>query len=480
MKILNVRLGFACNSSSSHSILMLNHPYAGSTDESNEFGWGFFTAGDRESKLNYLASLVRYDLGDMLEYNKNLILKKIFGSEYDDVNTESYIDHESVFGFPRKLNGIIHYEFIQEYKKVFFQDNVVVLGGNDNEDYEHPMREDGKLLGFPSSGIVRKDKKNNFWVFYNKNNGSKVRFSFDNTVVADKSYAPELVDLKITDYCPFSCEYCYQNSSLDGKHANLEDIKNIAKKLSEEEVFEVAVGGGEPTLHPQFEEVIDTFNQYGIKFNFTTRNYNFLNHTNIDRMLGKVGGIAFSINTEADIDKLVQIAKSSHSTNESLQLEYPSELLNIQYVMGSTSIEEFEKTLRKAMQEKLNITLLGYKEVGRGNSFISESYDNWLNVVKKIKQEFNGIYPLPNISIDTALAAQYKEEVKKNNISEKTYHTTEGNFSLYIDAVQMKMAPSSYTSEQVFDFNDNWIQEYQGMGVEAPSQKPKKMIKITK
>ena len=48
MKIHNVRLGHATNSSSSHSIIF--DPVSKATDDYDDFGWSFFTLASKEAK----------------------------------------------------------------------------------------------------------------------------------------------------------------------------------------------------------------------------------------------------------------------------------------------------------------------------------------------------------------------------------------------------------------------------------------------
>jgi hypothetical protein len=61
MKIHNVRAGFATNSSSSHSIVMLAPGHHVTTDEHSrfEYGWENFTLSDPASKTAYLAVQLR-------------------------------------------------------------------------------------------------------------------------------------------------------------------------------------------------------------------------------------------------------------------------------------------------------------------------------------------------------------------------------------------------------------------------------------
>ena len=62
MKIHNLRLGFACNSSSSHSLIFL----PGCTDnaEGQDFGWQCFTLASSEAKMGYLAQQLPAPAGE--------------------------------------------------------------------------------------------------------------------------------------------------------------------------------------------------------------------------------------------------------------------------------------------------------------------------------------------------------------------------------------------------------------------------------
>jgi hypothetical protein len=55
-----------------------------------------------------------------------------------------------------------------------------------------------------------------------------------------KPKTPELVDLKITDWCDRACKWCAQNSTPNGKHASLDTVCKIINDLATCKTFEVA------------------------------------------------------------------------------------------------------------------------------------------------------------------------------------------------------------------------------------------------
>lgn len=868
INFFNIRVGLACNSSSSHSILFLpNYNQKINTDEYSDFQWDFFTASDKESKNNYLYALIENAFRQLVPpSDKDAFYQKFFG-DLSSIDTDSSIDHQSVITLPSKLDGSINAEFIEDFQKFLLQDSVVIAGGNDNDEESHYLKgsEQSNLDILPlesnsSDWLARKDKKYDFWTLFNRKNGSKVRFSFNDLVNSPtKASSPELVDIKFTDFCPFGCNFCYQDSTLKGQHASMENIHNIVKKLKEAQVFEVAClaegtmvltktgyknienliigeeifssdgtlkkikniipsekecitlignkgfevtctpdhpficngkiveaqyllgksldqldkkivesskllnisqfiieksnhpnsrsgiinghlhkycsssiyvpneinlskelmffygivvaegykkgialnaneiniaqrvgqfysslseglsyriykkdnspngisvefsipsfyesiffkamncgsgshnknlsflyslndkelirealyglfvgdgcfrskkngkytdfslsfktvsktlamdlitlmkihfdincsfyegvspdrkiesrtiksstyfmvdvygksnidkifpflfenneeykkigtdlkktdikiksivpagmkkvfditleddsthifaishgvlthncGGGEPTLHPHFLEISQLFKDNGIVFNFTTRNYHLFKHPQSQSILDNSGAIAFSINSVDDLKK-VQVA-CMESNHPKADLNAYQSSINLQYVMGTTDLNDLKNILLESSRKNLNITLLGYKTVGRGDTFIPDNYDGWINVVREVKEILSKENSYLYVSIDTALAAQYKDELENMGVNLKTFHTTEGNFSLYIDAVNNTMSPSSYSGDyQKTSFDDSWLEKYEHIGMEAPTDKPKKVIKI--
>ncbi|CAL2103603.1 Radical SAM protein [Tenacibaculum sp. 190130A14a] len=69
-----------------------------------------------------------------------------------------------------------------------------------------------------------------------------------------------LTIIEVTDRCNLSCPTCYAGSSPSyGRHRTLEEIKEMLDTVvkNEKEPDVVQISGGEPTLHPQFFEILD-------------------------------------------------------------------------------------------------------------------------------------------------------------------------------------------------------------------------------
>lgn len=74
--------------------------------------------------------------------------------------------------------------------------------------------------------------------------------------------------IEVTDRCNLTCPTCYASSSpTHGRHRTLDEIKDLFETVvrSEGEPDVVQLSGGEPTIHPQFFEIMDMAKSYPIK-----------------------------------------------------------------------------------------------------------------------------------------------------------------------------------------------------------------------
>lgn len=445
LKIYNIRLGFATNSSSSHSVIYF--PDRGIDDNFHdwEFGWDFFTLASERAKTQYI-TIILHEALRKLGLKEDVIAREV--PNYDEyynsaINTGygAYIDHSSLLDLPTDFhnNQKLDKEFWQDFKEFMLKKGIIILGGNDNTNDVHPLYEEYKAvhcclgqLEYVSGYVARKDPIYDYWSLFNRDTGAKFRFSFPQQVsykvcLPERAFAPELIDFKITDFCPYGCSFCYQDSTKQGQHADIGYISNILKKLSELKVFEIAYGGGEPTLHPHFIEILEMTREVGIIPNFTTRNLSWMrDEKSRERILNVIGGFAFSVH---DVNEL----RNFHSVCS--EYNVPREKMHVHIVMGTVNRTEFRNLLAEAREYNIQVTLLGYKNVGRGTSVDPISYDWWLTELQNSSKQ---------VSIDTTLANQYHKQLQEMHIPTILYHCKDGVFSAYVDGVACQFGPSSY------------------------------------
>ncbi len=450
MKIFNVRLGLATNSSSNHGVVLFsrdNRPADTIHIEDGEwsFGWDNWTATSDEAKMAYFALQVRSNLSKLLPPQVvDIVADHLVGPVMGD------IDHGSVFRLPRSYGTqFLDMEFIEDLKSFFMRPNVGIIGGNDNqgEDEHHPLL--GQAIHFPLSRdssaetIVRRDPQFNFWTIFRPENGTKIRFSFNDLDVApQRASTPELVDLKITNLCNSNCPYCYQDSNPNGAHATIRWIEELIYNLHGMKVFEIALGGGDPTLYPYFRTVLSSCRYYDIVPNFSTRNLSWLHDPELrPEIIENCGSFAFSAQKPREIGELIRI------------IDYfgiPHSKVAIHLVMGTLDEWDFKNCLRMAGEGNLATVLLGWKRYGRAaGQEPPKPYREWL------RQSINEVEPdgPSTISFDTILVEEMRSQLE--DINPVLYSLGEGKFSCYIDAVSKKMAPSSYSDENIHQLPDS-------------------------
>lgn len=148
----------------------------------------------------------------------------------------------------------------------------------------------------------------NYRAFYI--NGKTLRLPVDPKRPMTELEYPEFYDVKITDKCFGGCPYCYQSSTEGRDHFTdvPEKIMTFFGGMSENErPFQVAIGGGEPTIHPEFKEICASFKELGIDPNYTT-NGTHLTDEILDVTEEFVNGVAVSthshLNWEEGVERL--------------------------------------------------------------------------------------------------------------------------------------------------------------------------------
>jgi organic radical activating enzyme len=172
------------------------------------------------------------------------------------------------------------------------------------------------------------------------------------------SPSPETVDISITDWCAFGCSYCYQDSTAKQAHAPKDLVDKVIHSF-DYKPYQVAIGGGEPTAHPDFPEILLNARQAGVVPNYTTAG-NVIRPEVIEATNEACGGVAMTYHSwkglhwfEEHYVKLRKLLKVQ---------------LNVHLIADkdvATNLEALT-ALQRAVG-RLNVVMLAYyPDVGRG------------------------------------------------------------------------------------------------------------------
>ena len=261
---------------------------------------------------------------------------------------------------------------------------------------------------------------------------------------------PELVDIKITDYCDIGCSFCYQDSTREGVHA---DKKSVYELFSYSwEIFEFAIGGGEPTTHPDFTEIIRRLSAGKQNFvNFTTRSTKWFDDIDIVRSVRRdVSGVAYSVNDAKEMEKFIVLHRKYFEYDVELYFHVIPELIGAEKFKQIIAVADELNKGEYHRNRKIHITALGFKETGRADGMEKDKMPGLVELVTSSTRT--------PIGVDTKIAKDYEEELRVAGVYSKLYTTREGEFSMYYDAVEQKAYKSSYELDRpvdVFRTDDN-------------------------
>ena len=263
--------------------------------------------------------------------------------------------------------------------------------------------------------------------------GTKIRETEEETFEAS---FPENIDIKITNKCLNNCNFCFESSSPEGKHGNL----NVDFIKSLHPYTELAIGGGNPLSHPNLYEFLKVLKENKIIANITIRQNDFLNNLELlknytDNKLLYGIGVSLIEPTDEFIKEIQQ---------------FPNAVIHT--IAGLLTKEQLIKLFNK----KLKVLILGYKTRGKGENYKHEfEKDIFLNI-EFLKQTILKLTPLFKVVSFDNLAIEQLELQKQINpkVWEEFYMGDDGKHTMYVDLVKQTFSKNSL-SEERFELMSN-------------------------
>lgn len=271
-------------------------------------------------------------------------------------------------------------------------------------------------------------------------NGKTIRIALDSNKPIKELAYPEFYDVKMEKSCHGGCSYCYVDSKSTDPH-----ITNILEKFtkffinmnSNQKPFQIAFGGGEPTEHPQFIDLMKLSHSMDIMPNYTTNGMWIRKSKDEQTKILNVtkdycGGVALS--THPHLKKYWESAVNKYIKEDIFT--------NFHIIIGNKqSIDNFIKLYKKYTGKIKYFVLLPLVETGRA---------------KNVKVDFEYLHKtLPDKLDDIAFGANFypflcKYKNAKNSKGKRKY-----NVSLYVPEIMsgylsletMKVYKSSFNLE---------------------------------
>lgn len=261
--------------------------------------------------------------------------------------------------------------------------------------------------------------------------GKTIRIALDpNKDISELTY-PEFFDVKVTSQCGGNCSYCYQNSlqSAENQKGIVQKFLQYFSKFDKNQMpFQIAFGGGEPTAHPEFLELLRACKSIGVTPNYTT-NGMWVGYNNSSEILETTkeicGGVAVS--THPHLDRFWHAAADRY-----LDADIHT---NLHVIIGDkTSIDRFAEIYNRYKGFIKYFVLLPLSAQGRS----TEVFKDWEYLSSKIDGS----------PADIAFGANFhpylSKDVGRFNVS--LYEPE--SMSAYLDLETMKVYKSSFSTEE--------------------------------
>lgn len=247
--------------------------------------------------------------------------------------------------------------------------------------------------------------------------GTKVKTTKDDKFIAD---FPDSMDLKITDYCDMNCPMCHEKSSVNGKHANLNEEFLSTLKMG----TELAIGGGNPLSHPDLIPFLTRMKEQGVICNLTVNESHLKKEQKlINKLISKKLIYGLGVSIKAYNDYVVSFAK-----------QYKNTVLHV--------INGIFTDFDKISNQDLKILILGYKMFGKGEEYYNNEIENNKQHTKEILSSLLDKFDC--VSFDNLALSQLDV---KTLISQDEYESmfmgNDGEATMYIDLVNRQFAKSS-------------------------------------
>lgn len=110
-------------------------------------------------------------------------------------------------------------------------------------------------------------------------------------------FGPISINLDLTSACNFSCPHCVDSRIINtGEYLRLDDLKRTIRVLHSHGLLSVILlGGGEPTLHRNFEEIVGYIKSRGLELGIVTNGSRLDKVAKVTEFLGEKDWIRISL-----------------------------------------------------------------------------------------------------------------------------------------------------------------------------------------
>lgn len=270
-------------------------------------------------------------------------------------------------------------------------------------------------------------------------NGSKIKMTINPSDDHFIYEFPESIDCKITNCCDAGCLFCHENSTINGKHADLKKVEGTINSL--QPYSEIALGGGNLLTHPDLIWFLEKLKSKNIISNITIN----------QRHLKPYKELIYKLVNDKLITGLgISLADSSDKEDFEF-IDTLGKNVVIHTIAGILEEKDYD-CLRNR-----KILILGYKDLRRGHDNLIKNQKIIEANIDKLKTQLLYLASICKIVSFDCLGIEQLNPKKLLNISDDKYDLSyqghdynmfdsDGNLTvgtMYMDLVNMQVSRSS-------------------------------------
>jgi len=202
-----------------------------------------------------------------------------------------------------------------------------------------------------------------------------------------------VIVLNITTACNYKCKHCLREHPTV-EHFDIKILERNFEQMKKLGVVEFSITGGEPWLHPEFPQLIDTIAKNGFKFNFVTngsaiKKYEFI----FDKYRSSLSEVTISIDGLQKTHDFIRQPGAFDSAIASIR-ELVGRGIPVRSItcLNKLNIKEFEGIVSRLIDEKVSrITVSGAIETPENKFLVLTEQEQKLarDEAERVQKKFN-------------------------------------------------------------------------------------------
>jgi radical SAM protein with 4Fe4S-binding SPASM domain len=268
-----------------------------------------------------------------------------------------------------------------------------------------------------SNLICRHYKESDYFIFFDQDNGTFIRYGRDDHDPFYNQSGPELLDISITNFCERGCEFCYRKSNKDGKFMTLDDYLLVMEQAKKVGVTQVALGGGNPNQHPEFRQILRATREHNLVPSYTTNGQGMSD--DIYSATKELCG-AMAVSWYEPYIEAMEVIRQAKNYNIKLNIHF---LLNDHTISKAIDLLENSHDILKNINA---VVFLNYKPIHSPKSLClsnQETIEYFLNLTSNLKT--------CKVGFDSCMIS-YLPIIKDNLVLETAEFCEAGRFSAFV------------------------------------------------